>query len=111
MNIVCLGENKHFNINLSDEVVRGSIVLEKGKLLWPPPAPSVPVSAPATAPPKAVAVKTEAEVLANPCMSTFKDTLLLTSGKTLGQIDMLTLQLSYEIRCFCVSNQSLLLSP
>lgn len=30
-------EKNAFNINLEDEVVRGSIVLHKGQLLWPPP--------------------------------------------------------------------------
>ncbi|KAL0274407.1 UNVERIFIED_CONTAM: hypothetical protein PYX00_006836 [Menopon gallinae] len=40
--LLSLGEKNHFNINLEDEVVRGSIVLEKGKLLWPPPPPPQP---------------------------------------------------------------------
>lgn len=30
-----------YSINLQDEVVRGSIVLNKGSLLWPPPPPPV----------------------------------------------------------------------
>nr|CAH0111870.1 unnamed protein product [Daphnia galeata] len=38
-----IGEKDHFNINLEDEVVRGSIVLKDGNLLWP--APPVAVSA------------------------------------------------------------------
>lgn len=38
-----MGEKDHFNINLEDEVVRGSIVLKDGQLLWP--APPVAVSA------------------------------------------------------------------
>ncbi|KAJ3225381.1 hypothetical protein HK099_006922 [Clydaea vesicula] len=29
----------HFNIDLKDEVVRGSIILKQGELLWPPPKP------------------------------------------------------------------------
>lgn len=39
-----LSISKHqdsFDINLDDEVVRGSIVLHQGKLLWPPPPPPV----------------------------------------------------------------------
>jgi NAD(P) transhydrogenase subunit alpha len=30
------------NINLDDEVVRGAVVLHKGKMMWPPPAPPTP---------------------------------------------------------------------
>lgn len=30
-------ENDRYQINLQDEVVRGSIVLQEGRLLWPPP--------------------------------------------------------------------------
>ncbi len=26
---------------MNDEVVRGSIIMDKGKILWPPPAPTV----------------------------------------------------------------------
>lgn len=41
--LLSIGEKDHYNINLEDEVVRGSIVLHDGKLLWP--APPVAVSA------------------------------------------------------------------
>lgn len=41
--LLSMGEKDHFNINLEDEVVRGSIVLKDGQLLWP--APPVAVSA------------------------------------------------------------------
>src|SRR5699024_7507089 len=34
-------QNDAFHINLQDEVVRGSIVLHGGSLLWPPPPPPV----------------------------------------------------------------------
>ncbi|KAL7055122.1 hypothetical protein AAHC03_024517 [Spirometra sp. Aus1] len=40
-------------LNLQDEVVRGSMVLHKGKLMWPPPSPPTPPVKPA--PPKAAA--------------------------------------------------------
>lgn len=38
-----------YNINLQDEVVRGSIILNKGSLLWPAPPPPVPQVAAASA--------------------------------------------------------------
>lgn len=34
-----IGSDKQFWINLEDEVIRGSVVLKSGKLLWPPPPP------------------------------------------------------------------------
>uniref|UniRef100_A0A5K3EPC3 NAD(P) transhydrogenase, mitochondrial n=1 Tax=Mesocestoides corti TaxID=53468 RepID=A0A5K3EPC3_MESCO len=56
------------NINLDDEVVRGSTVLYKGELMWPPPPPP---AAAAAAPPvattsKKVAAETAAAVAAVP---------------------------------------------
>lgn len=35
--LLSMGNQEHFTINLEDEVVRGSIILNSGKLLWPPP--------------------------------------------------------------------------
>ncbi len=44
------GERDHFFIDLEDEVVRGSIVLHEGRLMWPPPPPKeVPATAPVAA--------------------------------------------------------------
>ena len=34
------------NIDLEDEVVRGAIVLNEGKMMWPPPAPPTPAAPP-----------------------------------------------------------------
>ena len=41
-----------FVIDLKDEVVRGSIVLQDGEMMWPPPALDVP----APSPPKKTAI-------------------------------------------------------
>lgn len=35
-----------FVIDLEDEVVRGSIVLQDGKMMWPPPALDLPLPSP-----------------------------------------------------------------
>ena len=35
--LLSIGQQDHFNIDLNDEVVRGSIILNKGELMWPPP--------------------------------------------------------------------------
>jgi len=39
--LLSIGEKDHFYVNLEDEVVRGSIIMQNGKLLWPPPPPKV----------------------------------------------------------------------
>jgi len=42
-----MGENNAFNIDLADEVVRGSIVVHQGAILPPVPRPAPPVAPPA----------------------------------------------------------------
>lgn len=44
--LLSIGTKDHFNIDLTDEVVRGSIILHKGELMWPPPKVEVKVQAP-----------------------------------------------------------------
>lgn len=73
-----VGEKDHFNINLKDEVVRGSIILEKGKLLFPPP----PIAAAPAQQALAKVPETKKEVaVVNPFTSNLKDSLLCTAGK------------------------------
>lgn len=70
--LLSIGENDRFHINLEDEVVRGSIVLHNGELLWPPPMLSVSKT---TSTPAVQQVK-HAETTANlPVPSPFNDTL------------------------------------
>ncbi len=48
-----MGGAEHFRINLDDEVIRGALVLQDGKLLWPPPRRSAAaVAAPAAPAPR-----------------------------------------------------------
>ncbi|KAH1013274.1 hypothetical protein HUJ04_002283 [Dendroctonus ponderosae] len=77
--LLSIGENSHFNIDLNDEVVRGSIVLDKGKLLWPPPKPAGP---PAAVAPKKAAVEAAkvAEVQLSPFKKTMDNALITTAG-------------------------------
>ncbi|MCB9729196.1 MAG: Re/Si-specific NAD(P)(+) transhydrogenase subunit alpha [Deltaproteobacteria bacterium] len=42
-----LGGGEGFHIDLTDEIVRGAIVLHEGEVLWPPPPKPVPPPAPA----------------------------------------------------------------
>lgn len=35
--LLSIGKQDHFHIDLNDEVVRGSIIINRGELMWPPP--------------------------------------------------------------------------
>ena len=65
--LLSIGQKDHYNVDLNDEVVRGSIILNKGELLWPAPRPAVlPAAAtPATASKAAADAKKVAKVLTN----------------------------------------------
>lgn len=71
------GDKGHFAVNLEDEVVRGAIILQEGKLLWPAPPPKE-----LTTPPTTQTVK--AEVVApedlNPFNITMRKSLVYTAG-------------------------------
>lgn len=76
--LLSIGDKEHFNINLEDEVVRGSIIIHNGKWLWPPPRvepAAVPVAAAAAA-----AVVKEPPPPPNYFNITLKDALMYTSG-------------------------------
>lgn len=80
--LLSIGEKDHFQINLDDEVVRGSIVLKDGELMWPPPMISVskvPSSAAAldkSATGKAIPILPES----NPFKDTLRNSLLYAGG-------------------------------
>lgn len=79
--LLSIGEKDHFHINLEDEVVRGSIVLKNGELLWPPPMMSVSKAAAPAA--SAQDKKPAATVPSLPPPNPFNDTLrssMLYSG-------------------------------
>ncbi|CAN7989407.1 unnamed protein product, partial [Ixodes hexagonus] len=79
--LLSIGPKGHYHIDLNDEVVRGSIILKDGELLWPPPPPKVvtPPSPPPTAVAGAKAAKKEAEV-PDYFKATLKDSFLYTAG-------------------------------
>lgn len=72
--LLSMGEKGQFNVDLEDEVVRGSIVLDKGKMMWPPPAPVTP---PVAAPVQSVKGK---DVVKPPELSPFHVKLYETGG-------------------------------
>merc|ERR1712223_276426 len=79
------GTKDHYFLDMADDVVRGSIVLNKGVTTWPP---NPPISVAAAAPPKkgaAVEARTAAEP--NPFQDGLKQALTYTAG--LGTISAL----------------------
>ncbi|CAD5231007.1 unnamed protein product [Bursaphelenchus okinawaensis] len=78
--LLSLGDGKeNFYVNLEDEVTRGSIVLNKGELLWPPP--KIEAKKPATQAKTEPEVK-KAEVVPNPFQDTLRKAFIYTGGLT-----------------------------
>uniref|UniRef100_A0A6B2EGJ3 NAD(P) transhydrogenase, mitochondrial n=1 Tax=Phlebotomus kandelakii TaxID=1109342 RepID=A0A6B2EGJ3_9DIPT len=76
--LLSIGEQNHFDIRLEDEVVRGSIILRNGELMWPPPVIPVSAAAPPAAATKAP-VKVE-PVPVDPFQKQLKSSLSYTAG-------------------------------
>ncbi|XP_058814012.1 NAD(P) transhydrogenase, mitochondrial-like [Topomyia yanbarensis] len=77
--LLSIGEKEHFDIKLEDEVVRGSIVLHNGNLMWPPPVIAVSAKPPSSLASAGAAVKAELPP-PNPFNETFKKSMIYTSG-------------------------------
>jgi len=72
------GTKDHYHLDMSDDVVRGSIVLNKGALAWPP---NPPISVAAVAKPKAAAAaKTAEPVEINNFPKQMREAAMFTSG-------------------------------
>ena len=59
-----LAPNSEFAIDYKDEAVRGALILDAGKLVWPPPPPPPPSAAQLEAQAKAAADKAAADAAA-----------------------------------------------
>ncbi|XP_076270072.1 NAD(P) transhydrogenase, mitochondrial-like [Rhynchophorus ferrugineus] len=77
--LLSMGEKNRYYIDLEDEVVRGSIILDKGKLMWPPPKPVGPPPTPVQKKPSEDVAKI-VEVLPSPFQKTMDSALLTTAG-------------------------------
>ena len=53
---LCKSKDGVFNVNMDDEVIRGTTVIKEGAVTWPPPPPKLSAAPPATAAAKAPAV-------------------------------------------------------
>lgn len=71
-------QDKHFAVDLSDEVVRGSIVTHKGEIIPPSPRPAPPPTPPAT-PSKEAVAKEESKAL-TPWKKATRDVATVTGG-------------------------------
>merc|ERR1711887_351090 len=77
--LLSMGDGKeNFNLDMTDDVVRGSIVLNKGVTTWPP---NPPISVAAAAPPKkGAAVQAKVAAEPNPFQDGLKQALTYTGG-------------------------------
>lgn len=73
-----IGPKEQFNVDLNDEVVRGTIVLHQGRMMWPPPVISSPPPSPTLA--KKIEEKAVVEVPLSPLQQTFKSAAIYTAG-------------------------------
>jgi NAD(P) transhydrogenase subunit alpha len=51
---LCKAKDGRFNVNMDDEVIRGTTVIKEGVITWPPPAPKLSAAPPGAAPAKPV---------------------------------------------------------
>jgi len=77
--MLSMGEKDHYNLDFNDEVVRGSIILNQGEMMWPPPPPPAPVAAAAAVGP-AKPVEVEPAKPPNYFLITMKDALMYSGG-------------------------------
>jgi NAD(P) transhydrogenase subunit alpha len=50
---LCKAKDGNINVNMDDEVIRGTTVIKEGKITWPPPPPKLSAAPPAAAKPAA----------------------------------------------------------
>uniref|UniRef100_A0A0N5ALZ8 NAD(P) transhydrogenase, mitochondrial n=1 Tax=Syphacia muris TaxID=451379 RepID=A0A0N5ALZ8_9BILA len=86
--LLSMGDKENHNVNLNDEIVRGSIVLDKGKMMWPPPPLPPPSPTEVSKPLKAKATAIVAEP-PSPFKMTLRSAMVYTGG--LGTISLLGL--------------------
>ncbi|XP_074027106.1 NAD(P) transhydrogenase, mitochondrial [Leptinotarsa decemlineata] len=77
--LLSIGEKDHFHINLEDEVVRGSIILDRGNLMWPPPPPKV-TAVPVAPPKKEIELAKEMKKELTPFRDNLNKSLMITTG-------------------------------
>lgn len=74
--LLSFGKKDHFDVDLTDDVCRGSIILNKGELMWPPPKIADPSPVKPAASAAALKEKEEPDYFKN----TLKDAFMYTAG-------------------------------
>lgn len=79
--LLSMGDQKEklFDIRLDDEVVRGSMVLQNGTLMWPPPIVAVSAATPVVSAPKTGSAVVKEEI-PNPFNEVLKSSVAYTAG-------------------------------
>ena len=77
--LLSIGKDSRFYVDLEDEVVRRSIILHDGKLLWPAPLPPPP---PPSQAPAAAEIKKEEVKAITPFNAAVRDVALVTGSMT-----------------------------
>lgn len=79
---LCPAKNGELNVNMEDEVIRGTTVIKEGKITWPPPPPTL-----SAAPPKPAVAPTVAVDHVSVAKHPFKELLpLLMAGIVLFSV-------------------------
>ncbi|XP_073985209.1 NAD(P) transhydrogenase, mitochondrial-like [Rhodnius prolixus] len=76
--LLSMGSKEHLYIDMKDDVVRGSIILDKGNLMWPPPPISVQAATPP--PPAAAVVKHQVKAEVDHFRERCKEVTLYSAG-------------------------------
>lgn len=101
--LLSIGPKGHFDINLEDEVVRGSIILHNGQMMWPPPPPKVVPQAPVATQPAAAAAEPEP---VNPFNEKLTKAVVYTTGlSALHGLGLISpgLQFNTMMTTFCLA--------
>ena len=77
--LLSMGPKGNFYVDLEDEVVRGSIILQDGKLMWPPPPPPKQPEA-TTQPVPVVPAEVVEEVSKSPFKGKLRQSMYITGG-------------------------------
>lgn len=77
--LLSMGPKGTFHLDMQDEVVRGSIILQDGQLMWPPPPPPKQPETTATQQPQATPTVTETKAV-TPFNATMKKAMVTTAG-------------------------------
>ncbi len=106
--IKLLGGAENYNVNMEDEIIRGTIVLHEGEITWPPPKPKVvaappkpePAKEPEAAPAVEPAAPSKASLLSDKRLWMVAGVLLLGGLGSVASPSFLSHFTVFVIACF-----------